>query len=550
MPARPRLIIIGIDGATWAVMRPLMDAGELPVLADLCRRGRHGVLESTMPPVTPCAWTSMTTGVNPGKHGVYDFVQLDLARQRAYLTSANDRRCETVWEILAREGVSVGLVNVPWTYPPLALEGGFCLSGFGAPDFGPHTAIPSELFEVATKQANPWELETVSIAADDPQRAAAMAREEAEAVFASARAALRAHPVDVFMLGIMCADHAHHSFLALGFEQDGFAEPIRQAYLAIDEQMGHLLDEHADGATNVLVVSDHGGSPVHGRVNLDRVLADAGLVKLLQPKSRTASRAKRLMGTLMPLARVVRTMLPGRLKTKAGQMSRNVERLGTQRLDWDNTPLIAWGRYGAVSINPNAVTPAQAAEVTSRLRETLGQLQSPMTGGPVELMVLDAAELYHGPAMGWAPDFVICPRNWDYLVAASLITRGELKRSSNGSALGQLPAETLNVCATIAGHDPDGIVVACGPDILDGSTEPERWHITDVAPSVLRLCGFEPPEDMDGRPFVGVLRDDQPAPGGPVELRYRDDAGRAPQAGYNSEEEEKIEQRLRDLGYM
>ena len=68
-----RVLIIGLDGATWNVLDPLIENGVLPNLEKLAKNGTRGILESTIPPITACAWPSFYTGRVPGNHGVFDF---------------------------------------------------------------------------------------------------------------------------------------------------------------------------------------------------------------------------------------------------------------------------------------------------------------------------------------------------------------------------------------------------------------------------------------------------------------------------------------------
>src|SRR3989304_4906039 len=74
---RNRLILIGMDWGTFKIIDPLIKEGKLPNLQHLIREGTRAVLKSTIPPLTPPAWVSLMTGVNPGKHGLFDFRKLD-----------------------------------------------------------------------------------------------------------------------------------------------------------------------------------------------------------------------------------------------------------------------------------------------------------------------------------------------------------------------------------------------------------------------------------------------------------------------------------------
>ena len=69
-----KVLFIGLDGATFDVLDPLIDRGLMPRLKQFIAEGVHGPLETTIPPITPTAWVSWMTGKNPGKHGVFEFL--------------------------------------------------------------------------------------------------------------------------------------------------------------------------------------------------------------------------------------------------------------------------------------------------------------------------------------------------------------------------------------------------------------------------------------------------------------------------------------------
>ena len=120
---RRRILILGLDGATWRLLQPLMEAGGLPNLTALVASGASGVLDSSIPPLTAPAWSSFQTGANPGKHGVYDFRVFDRAAHRLWLASSRDLQLPTLWQIASVAQRRVVAVNVPMTFPPQAANG-------------------------------------------------------------------------------------------------------------------------------------------------------------------------------------------------------------------------------------------------------------------------------------------------------------------------------------------------------------------------------------------------------------------------------------------
>jgi predicted AlkP superfamily phosphohydrolase/phosphomutase len=142
-----RVIVIGLDGFDPSIVESMLDAGELPNLERLRGEGGYGRVRTTYPALTPVAWSTFATGMNPGGHGIFDFVRrdpntylLDLSlnrheQKRAYLPpkAVNLRRGETLWELLSAAGIPSTVLRLPCTYPPDDIRGRM-LSGMGVPD--------------------------------------------------------------------------------------------------------------------------------------------------------------------------------------------------------------------------------------------------------------------------------------------------------------------------------------------------------------------------------------------------------------------------------
>lgn len=148
MPMRYRkVIVVGLDGLEPSLALPLMDAGELPNLGLLRARGGFGPVATTAPAQTPVAWSSFATGVNPGGHGIFDFLGRDPATYRPDIALnrheragalglpkvTNRRRGTPLWDLLAKAGVDSAVIRCPCTYPPEPVRGTL-LSGMGVPD--------------------------------------------------------------------------------------------------------------------------------------------------------------------------------------------------------------------------------------------------------------------------------------------------------------------------------------------------------------------------------------------------------------------------------
>lgn len=153
-PKAHRVVVLGLDGLEPTRVERMLAEGRLPNLQALQQEGGYQRLGTTLPPLSPVAWSSFSTGVNPGKHGIFGFVE----RDRAYnlrLTSASietgrgrlgplslpwrverpvyQRKSTSFWKLLGQAGVLTHVLRVPITWPPEKFDG-FLLSAMGAPD--------------------------------------------------------------------------------------------------------------------------------------------------------------------------------------------------------------------------------------------------------------------------------------------------------------------------------------------------------------------------------------------------------------------------------
>ena len=129
---QPPILVIGLDGGTLDLVRPWAVEGRLPNLASLMDRGLWGPLRSTLPAATFPAWTSLMTGANPGRHGIFDFTARVPGSYRVRFVNGTFRGVPTIWKLLSDEGRRVASIAMPGTYPPEPVNGKM-VSGFDAP---------------------------------------------------------------------------------------------------------------------------------------------------------------------------------------------------------------------------------------------------------------------------------------------------------------------------------------------------------------------------------------------------------------------------------
>src|SRR6266446_8925168 len=298
----PKAVIVGLDAATWTLIRPWMAEGGMPNLGKLMKKGVSGPLESILPPITPPAWTSFMTGKNPGKHGIFNFVETENDTYAMNYINAGSRRSPTVWKLLNDAGISVGTMNIPFTYPPEKLKG-FQISGLDTPSENSPYTYPPELKQELLRQTKiEHDIRYLGFMSTDERRDQVLAemRKVDEQWTTAALYLLEKHPQDVMMFVFMSIDTVQHYFWQYmdrgHFLHDPKAEPrfqnaVRQVYERLDAATGRII-ANVSADTAVFVVSDHGGGPISDRkIFLNRYLAQLGL---LHYRNKESSGVRRL----------------------------------------------------------------------------------------------------------------------------------------------------------------------------------------------------------------------------------------------------------------
>jgi predicted AlkP superfamily phosphohydrolase/phosphomutase len=119
---KPRVVVVGVNGMELDVIRPLLLKGDLPNLAKVIKNGAHGKLRTVDAPNCPRVYSTMFTSTKPEEHGVTGFLVGGIT------ASTNMLKEEPFWSVLSKNGVTVGMANVPATFPVLPVNG-YMISG-------------------------------------------------------------------------------------------------------------------------------------------------------------------------------------------------------------------------------------------------------------------------------------------------------------------------------------------------------------------------------------------------------------------------------------
>lgn len=550
-----KVLVIGLDGVTFDLLGPWIESGDLPNLQKLVEQGASGKLRTTLPPISSSSWSSFLTGVNPGKHGLVDFVYPGADSYKVSMINATSRRTRSLWNWLNDAGFKVGLLGIPTTYPTEPVNG-FMISGFLAPGPDSEWAYPPEL-----KQELRAELGEFQLSPDERYRSTRWLDRFLEDLTASVenrtQAALylmRNKPWDLFAVVYWDTDMVQHETWRLldpnhprhdSEEAAAQRDQILAFHRKVDADVGRLLAE-VDSDTLVVVMSDHGFGPVHSFFLTNNWLSSLGLLQFKSNPWTTLKRALFRLGfTPLQMFRIVKALGMGKLRRqvrfqqKAGLLNRVF--LSFDDVDWSRTQAFSIGSFGQVYVNLAGVRPEgivqpgqEYEELKERITREAMALRDPRSGEPLVERVYRREEIYSGPYIDRTPDLIVQPQGWQYMAF------GHADFGSN---------KLVEPIIGLSGHHrPDGVLILSGEGVKPG-THVEGAHILDLAPTILHAMGIDVPQDLDGRVLDEAFEPSSPV-SQPVSYSqanvYKDGAS---EPDLSDEEMEEVQEKLRGWGY-
>lgn len=538
-----KVLVLGLDGADFDLVGRLLDAGRLPALARLRRDGAYGPLRSTIPAVTPTAWSSFLTGLNPAGHGIFNF-STNPNRSPQRVESAASRAGTPLWRRLGAAGIRSAFVTIPFTYPAEPIDG-VVVTGYGGPE-RPQILPPQA--RAVVDAAHPGFVTAHHPMAErwweDFDGYARKLVEHVEQTADVCRLCLEHDPaIAVLCVDFMSSDHAGH----LGFARLDPSHPAHdpaaagdelvQVYAAVDRACGELIAEAAriwDEPPTAIVLSDHGMKPIYWTFHANRWLEEAGHLRF-----RRRSLQPLKGGRLNELAKVDQ-----RLARTSGWYGRALDRVpglpepGADRafadIDFGSTRAYCFATGGQIFLG-EASGALRDPRYADRLADELASIRHPDTGEPA-FDVRRKEELYHGPYLGKAPELVLLPRDERIHVDSS-------RRAWSRAFERHERLDPEQFYGYSGHHGLIGILAAAGPGIRPGDV-PTGTEITQLPATVLRLFGLAS-DGLDGPAIEAIL---EPAGARSVDAGA---AQAAPAGGsvYTPEEEARLVERLRDLGY-
>jgi predicted AlkP superfamily phosphohydrolase/phosphomutase len=433
--------VIALDGTPYTFAHSMMTDGAMPNFARLLRGGSLVRMHSSYPDVSGVAWSSFMTGNNPGKHGIFGFIDRRPGSYQTYIPTAQNLQGETLWELLGRHGRRVCAIGVPNSYPPRPVNGVLvgCFLSPSVEKAAYPAALGQELKEMGYRvDTDPWAArESVERFLEDYKETLAR---RAEAIFRL----FRREDWDFFMAHIIETDRLHHFLWGqYAEEHPQYRAAFLDCYRQIDDLLGRVASE-VNGDHELIILSDHGSCAIRQEVYLNHWLAEQGYLKFRK------------------------------------EPPESLQDIDPESTAYSLDP-------GRVYINLRGREPqgrvAPGAEY-ERLREELAQgiadLRDPDTGESMVARVHRREEIYSGSNFPGAPDLLVQTRD-------GYDVKGTLHKPT---LTGRSPLTGMHT------FDDAMLYLRGERQLRDGPS------IHDVMPTILRLMDVPVPDGLDGQSCI------------------------------------------------
>lgn len=541
MDLKPKTLIIGLDGATFTLLKPWADQGLLPNIARIIDTGCHGVLKSTTPPYTPPAWASFYTGVNPGKHGIFGFSCLNGETGKRVLSNSTAIGSKKIWQLLNDHGVTTGLINLPLTYPPEPVDG-YMVTGMMTPDKADNFTFPADIAAQLRQDSEPYTIDVLALHTDAEDTR--LVKKLSQALKSRLKACFKLmeeRPCDFMTVVFVTPDRLQHVYWKYIDENNPhYDDPqarewrpeIIDCYRELDSAIGELLNAVGDDCT-LFVISDHGFSDLKGEFLLNDWLLQNGYMNVKSTKKMLLKGTCSIPGVRGLKHQLVKIF---GFRKVADVLSKGLEQI----IDWQSS--VAYTREQGIFINlkgreeHGSVEPGEEYEnVRKEIAERLLHYTHPRTGEKIVEKVVFKEELYQGDNFIVAPDLIPVMKDYSYFISKGVMRNQGLADYTDTS---------------MGNHHPDGIMMARGPNIRRGA-EIDGASIIDMAPTVLHSMGLPVPGNMDGRVLTELFEKEFIEANPVIKDETGDEGGQEAQKDvYTQDEAGEIEEQLRGMGYI
>ena len=489
-----KVVLLGIDGATWSLIKPWIKEKKLPGFQKLLENGAHSDLESTTPPLSPPAWTSIFTGTNPGKHNIFGFVK---RKENSYFItpiSSKDRMANPIWKIISDCGKRCVLLNIPFSYPPDPVNG-IMTSGLGTPSRNSEFVYPADYRKKILREFPKFDVDfnedLIFLGTNrDPIK---QIKDITHAQTLLGKHLFKTEKWDFFSVVFRSTDVIQHYYWN---DRDAVLDCYRQ----MDDFLNWTLD-NLGSDTTLLVCSDHGFEPVHTSVNMNNWLEKKGFLSMNKNKKKGIKR-------ILPSAETIQIwLLKLGLRNLVSRLKRSkfiepvVRRLIPSRrvqhlcdIEWGKSDVyFREGSFGMLNVNLKGREPEGKVKqgglkkVQEKLIREALKWKDPRNGNRVIRKGYPGHEVYHGTSKN-IPDMVLI-RNDGYKLQGGYDRTGKIFEEES---------------TRIGDHAKYGILSAYGRGV-NKKKELKGAKVYDLAPTILYLLGISVPGEMDGNVLLELF---------------------------------------------
>ncbi|BAA80168.1 conserved hypothetical protein [Aeropyrum pernix K1] len=489
-----KTVLLGLDGCTWSILRPLAEKGVMHNLAKLMKQCSWGILRSTIPPITGAAWPSLATGLNPGKTGIVDFLGRKGQEYRLYPADSSWYRGYAFWDLLSVENKRIAVFFYPLTYPPYPIKG-VLVSGIGTPSLKPKS-YPQEVTDEILSSFPDFRVyvdyhdekyNDVDLFISDVMRHLEITKRMVKS-YVLGKYGL----YDNITFIVSATDWIQHRLWHLmdpkhplyhEEQSKRYSKKIDDLWSLVDETVGFFAEYAHSEKAYLMIVSDHGFGSNLGVFNLARWLVTKGYMKLRRGGSWKAS----ILSYGIRIAKKLRADDLAK-RVLRGRVREYVQSLGlTGLINFTESKAIALGHsitFGGIYVLKSKEREKLIDELTGELKKIPEEFKI-----DVGVNVYRREDLYSGDKLKLLPDLIIGIDDWSFSITEDL----------HSPLLELRPWSPRHTGA----HRPNGIFLLCGPSVKRHAGL--SVSIYDVAPTILYLHKAPIPGDVDGRPLSKLL---------------------------------------------
>ena len=557
--SKERVLVLGLDGATFDLIIPFIEKGILPNLENLIKGGVSGDLESTIPPLTLPAWYSLATGKNPGKLGIFDLVE---RRNYSYSTHpySISLKEKSLWNYLNEHGYRTGILNFPGTFPPRKVDG-FVVTGMLTPSERENYTYPSSLKAILNHLVGEYKLDVDQMMYSDEDAFLKDIFDVTTKRGKTAEYLIQNFDWSFLMVVFTSIDRIQHvmwKYIDQTHPQydskkaKRYSEYIKYYWRKLDTIIGKLIKK-VGKETTIIIVSDHGFGPRNQTFYVNEWLRGRGYLKLKKAKRKS------------PLTKIAEYLYDRFGNTMfyhyfIGLLQKLISRKFIYRffyqfwshegminkIDWKNTKAFSClhtSILGNIYVNLEGREPEGTVikenyeDVRNHIINDLKKLIDPKTGKQMNVKAYKREEIYYGPYTDQAPDIIFSINNGE---CESDVRFGHTTIIRQGT----------NDVRQSGTHRDKGVFIAHGANIKQGH-KIKGAKIIDITPTLLHIFGVPIPKNIDGRVLKDIFK--QESSPGKKQINFSETSSlqeKKDNDKLTKENEDLIIKRLRNLGYL